>query len=154
MAGSERGNCVSSSTSSNMNILTSNLQFCIPMWDFLNSIASCSLLYYATDLGFSCCSLRHFEQAHILVLDTHAWPLPLRVCVGSLQKLPLPERAVEMTQTLAINVRTLCVDTLFHRAARGTVLCVCVCARGNLLNATLWSVCKWIEIAMVVWPLC
>jgi exocyst complex component 2 len=42
----------------------------------------------------------------------------IRVCVGSLQKLPLPERAVEMTQTLAINVRTLCVDTLFHRAAR------------------------------------
>ena len=27
-----------------------------------------------------------------------------------------------MTQTLAINVRTLCVDTLFHRAARGAPL--------------------------------
>ena len=43
-----------------------------------------------------------------------------RVCVGSLQKLPLPDKAIDMTRTLAVNVRTLCVDTLFHRAARGT----------------------------------
>jgi exocyst complex component 2 len=42
----------------------------------------------------------------------------IRVCVGSLQKLPLPDKAVDMTRTLAVNVRTLCVDTLFHRAAR------------------------------------
>lgn len=51
-----------------------------------------------------------------------AW-LPLivrqiRECVGSLQNLVLPDKAVGLAQQLAFNVRTLCADTLFYRATR------------------------------------
>ena len=39
--------------------------------------------------------------------------------MGSLQILSLPDQAVNKMQVLVFNVRTLCADTLFHRAARG-----------------------------------
>ena len=43
----------------------------------------------------------------------------IRDCVNQLQSLDLPPKAVQLTQRLAFNVRTLCSQTMFHRAARG-----------------------------------
>ena len=43
----------------------------------------------------------------------------IRDTVHQLQSLDLPSRAVQLTQQLAFNVRTLCSQTMFHRAARG-----------------------------------
>ena len=58
------------------------------------------------------------------LLESSGYWLPqivrqIRDCVNYFQSLDLPTRAVELTQHLAFNVRTLCSQTLFHRAARG-----------------------------------
>ena len=61
------------------------------------------------------------------LLESSGYWLPqivrqIRDCVNNLQSLDLPLKAVELTQTLAFNVRTLCAQTLFHGAARGKLL--------------------------------
>ena len=58
------------------------------------------------------------------LLESSGYWLPqivrqIRDCVNYLQSLDLPPKAVDLTQQLAFNVRTLCSQTLFHRAARG-----------------------------------
>ena len=58
------------------------------------------------------------------LLESSGYWLPqivrqIRDCMNQLQSLELPLKAVELTQTLAFNVRTLCAQTLFHGAARG-----------------------------------
>lgn len=42
-----------------------------------------------------------------------------RECVGSMEGIELPEKGVTMMRNLAMNVRSLCSDTLFQRAAKG-----------------------------------
>lgn len=46
-----------------------------------------------------------------------------RECVNSMEGLGLPEKGVSMLRSLAMNVRSLCADTLFQRAAKGAYSC-------------------------------
>ena len=45
-----------------------------------------------------------------------------RECVTSLEGLGLPEKAMTILHQLAMNVRSLCMDTLFQCASKGTYI--------------------------------
>lgn len=45
-----------------------------------------------------------------------------RECVQSLEGVGLPEKGMKILHALAMNVRSLCMDTLFQRASKGTVV--------------------------------
>ena len=60
-----------------------------------------------------------------MAIGTHGFILChvscVRACVNSLKGIGLPKKGTDLLSQLAMNVRLLCTETLFQRAAKGEV---------------------------------
>ena len=63
----------------------------------------------------------------------------------SLEGLQLPEKGMTMLHNLAMNVRSLCMDTLFQRASRGTQRIPIS------LACTLESIVSFLSTSTILW---